>query len=482
MGEPGIRKKVPLGRYRELGMPESWLEVLEACRPFEASLAVDKAPDLNEDIEQVFSQLDPRTREIIYLRFGFADGTPWTLEDVGQKFGLTRERVRQLQMKAIRNFCLEERLRSILKFLLPKLFQQGMVVLRMPDHQQLRNGYTGITGALGLKTKPLSPSKWAVFTEEFVQNPLPRILREEPRFYTLDEAVEISGIPAYDLLLGHGIFDGVYLTVGATFGSLRWTIADRIEAVALELAESGVRDWHFSQMAQALRYLYPEEAGTLKSRNVAAILARPGERFQHVGAKGVWRLASLGDGFATTKEAVLSLLAQSDLPLHYSAIVPRLARGIRAATVYALLSRETDFRNFGSGFYGLTGREYPEVSSFEEEGWLLELLGPRDFISFEEVDRVAEGFDPSRLRAVANLSKKLNYNAKANTLERIEFCYRRRFERWFANRFELGLPEDAVLIFGVRECISQGDASKLSEIAGMLGYSLETMYRLVGEG
>lgn len=365
---------------------------------------------------------------------------------------------------------------------LPKLFHPGMVVLWMPDHQQLRNGYTGIAGALGLKIKPLSPSKWAVFTEEFAQNPLPRILREEPRFYTLDEAVEISGITDYDLLLGHGVFDGVYLTVGATFGSLHWTIPDRIEAVALELADGGVRDWHFSQIAQALRYLYPQEAETLKSRNVAAILARPGERFQHVGAKRVWRLASLGDGFANTKEAVLSLLAHSDLPLHYSPIVSRLDRGIRAATVHALLAREADFRNFGSGLYGLTGRDYPEVSSSGEEGWLLELLGPRDFISFEEVDRVAEGFDPSRLRAVAKLSKKLNYNTKANTLERIEFCYRRRFERWFANRSEFGLPEDAVLIFGIRECISQGDAYKLSEIAGVLGYSLEAVCRLVGEG
>lgn len=88
-------------------MPESWLEVLEACRPFEASLAVDEAPDLNEDIEQVFSQLDPRTQEIIRLWFGFAEGTSWTLEDVGQKFGLTRKRVRQLQTKAMRKFCLE---------------------------------------------------------------------------------------------------------------------------------------------------------------------------------------------------------------------------------------------------------------------------------------------------------------------------------------------------------------------------------------
>jgi RNA polymerase primary sigma factor len=57
---------------------------------------------LRERVEQVLSTLSPREARIISLRFGLDNDRPYTLEEVGQKFGLTRERIRQIEGKALR--------------------------------------------------------------------------------------------------------------------------------------------------------------------------------------------------------------------------------------------------------------------------------------------------------------------------------------------------------------------------------------------
>ncbi len=57
---------------------------------------------LKDKIEQVFKTLTYREREIIKLRYGIGDGYTYTLEEVGRIFKVTRERVRQVEAKAIR--------------------------------------------------------------------------------------------------------------------------------------------------------------------------------------------------------------------------------------------------------------------------------------------------------------------------------------------------------------------------------------------
>jgi RNA polymerase primary sigma factor len=57
---------------------------------------------LKDKIEQVLSSLTPREQRILRLRFGLVNGKCYTLEEVGQKFGLTRERIRQIEARALR--------------------------------------------------------------------------------------------------------------------------------------------------------------------------------------------------------------------------------------------------------------------------------------------------------------------------------------------------------------------------------------------
>lgn len=69
---------------------------------------------LSEDIRGVLSMLTAREREIIILRFGLNDGKPRTLEQVGKLVGITRERTRQIEIKALR-FLRQSRRGSQLK-------------------------------------------------------------------------------------------------------------------------------------------------------------------------------------------------------------------------------------------------------------------------------------------------------------------------------------------------------------------------------
>ncbi len=88
-----------------------------------SELIEDKSAAPGEDIEQVLmkegvrkllAKLDSREREVIALRFGFVDGIEWSLGAIGKRFKLSRERIRQIENKALkklrskRNVALKE--------------------------------------------------------------------------------------------------------------------------------------------------------------------------------------------------------------------------------------------------------------------------------------------------------------------------------------------------------------------------------------
>jgi RNA polymerase primary sigma factor len=72
---------------------------------------------LSDKIRDVLESLPPREARILRLRFGLEDGRSYTLEEVGTKFGLTRERIRQIESKALRRLRHPRRARQLREYL-----------------------------------------------------------------------------------------------------------------------------------------------------------------------------------------------------------------------------------------------------------------------------------------------------------------------------------------------------------------------------
>ena len=86
----------------------------------EASLSPEEYTEneiLKEKIKEVLQTLQPREQEVLELRFGLVDGICHTLEDVGKKFNVTRERIRQIEAKALRKLRHPSRAKQLKDFL-----------------------------------------------------------------------------------------------------------------------------------------------------------------------------------------------------------------------------------------------------------------------------------------------------------------------------------------------------------------------------
>jgi RNA polymerase primary sigma factor len=90
-----VSLQAPIGEEdSDLG---DFIEDADAVVPIEAAAFVM----LQDQLEQVLDTLSPREQRVIQLRFGLLDGHPRTLEEVGRDFGVTRERIRQIESKTL---------------------------------------------------------------------------------------------------------------------------------------------------------------------------------------------------------------------------------------------------------------------------------------------------------------------------------------------------------------------------------------------
>jgi RNA polymerase primary sigma factor len=95
MPEP-VSLETPVGEDEETELLH-FIEDATAEAPAETALA----SMLQEDLRSVLDTLSERERRVLELRFGLADGRPRTLEEIGKEFNLTRERIRQIEAKAL---------------------------------------------------------------------------------------------------------------------------------------------------------------------------------------------------------------------------------------------------------------------------------------------------------------------------------------------------------------------------------------------
>lgn len=92
-----ISMEMPLNRDEETYLGDL-IEDSESTRPDSNT----EEELMREDLNRMLSQLTPRERDIMHLRYGLEDGRQRTLEEVGRLFNITRERVRQIEHKAFR--------------------------------------------------------------------------------------------------------------------------------------------------------------------------------------------------------------------------------------------------------------------------------------------------------------------------------------------------------------------------------------------
>jgi len=107
-----ISLQTPIGEEEDVHLGD-FIEDKAVVSPSDAVINLD----LKEQTASVLKTLTPREEKIIKMRFGLEDGSQHTLEEVGQLFALTRERIRQIEGKALRKLRHSSRSHKLRAFL-----------------------------------------------------------------------------------------------------------------------------------------------------------------------------------------------------------------------------------------------------------------------------------------------------------------------------------------------------------------------------
>jgi RNA polymerase primary sigma factor len=92
-----VSLETPIGEEEDSHLGD-FIPDSDATAPIDAASALL----LKEQLAEVLHTLTPREAKVLAMRFGLTDGTPHTLEEVGLEFAVTRERIRQIEAKALR--------------------------------------------------------------------------------------------------------------------------------------------------------------------------------------------------------------------------------------------------------------------------------------------------------------------------------------------------------------------------------------------
>jgi RNA polymerase primary sigma factor len=107
-----ISLETPIGEEEDSHLGD-FIEDRQVVSPSDAVINLN----LKEQTESVLKTLTPREEKVIKMRFGVGDGSEHTLEEVGQSFAVTRERIRQIEAKALRKLRHPSRSRKLKAFL-----------------------------------------------------------------------------------------------------------------------------------------------------------------------------------------------------------------------------------------------------------------------------------------------------------------------------------------------------------------------------
>jgi len=107
-----VSLETPIGDDEESSLGD-FVEDRQTLSPADAAMALS----LEEQTRKVLATLTPREEQILRMRFGIDEKTDYTLEEVGQRFAVTRERIRQIEAKALRKLRNPSRAKSLEAFI-----------------------------------------------------------------------------------------------------------------------------------------------------------------------------------------------------------------------------------------------------------------------------------------------------------------------------------------------------------------------------
>jgi RNA polymerase primary sigma factor len=107
-----ISLETPIGDEEDSHLAD-FIEDRKAVAPADAVVNIN----LREQTQKVLASLTPREEQVLRLRFGIGEKTDHTLEEVGNRFAVTRERIRQIEAKALRKLRLPSRSKKLRGFL-----------------------------------------------------------------------------------------------------------------------------------------------------------------------------------------------------------------------------------------------------------------------------------------------------------------------------------------------------------------------------
>ena len=107
-----ISLETPIGEEEDSHLGD-FIEDKQVVSPVDSIIGLS----LREQTNKVLNTLTPREEKVLRLRFGLSDGCEHTLEEVGQDFAVTRERIRQIEAKALRKLRHPSRSKKLRSFL-----------------------------------------------------------------------------------------------------------------------------------------------------------------------------------------------------------------------------------------------------------------------------------------------------------------------------------------------------------------------------
>lgn len=137
--------------------PQELKRAIKIAEKFEPNFTVEdphitaEISELGEKLEQILDSLTKRERWVLKLRSGLADGKSYTLEEVGDEFGITREAIRRIEAKALRRLRHPSRAKKVIEFLdekpgdlrNPRALMNGAInAFYQGDYERVRNNFT----------------------------------------------------------------------------------------------------------------------------------------------------------------------------------------------------------------------------------------------------------------------------------------------------------------------------------------------------